>query len=148
MARTYRSTPEPHFSQKSIDGQTAASEVAKIPVVTANPALAGTEASLTGLQVGNTKYAVPQPVANSPFILSYDAETGEMDKTHTETMEAFNAGKPIYVDFGDNISIWFPQYNDVDNEGYCGSVSANAETGDLEFVLDSFTYKTETPSEE
>lgn len=74
MARTYRSTPEPHFSQKSIDGQTAASEVAKIPVVTANPTLAGTESALTGLQVGKTKYAVPQP---TPELPSYaDAPVG------------------------------------------------------------------------
>ena len=147
MARTYRSTPEPHFSQKSIDGQTAASEVAKIPVVTANPTLAGTESALTGLQVGNTKYAVPQPVANSPFILSYDAETDAMDRTYAETMEAFNAGKPIYVDLY-GLGIWFPTYNDVDNVGYCGYISINAETGDAEFVIDPFTYKTEESSEE
>ena len=44
--------------------------------VVANPTLAGTEADLTGLQVGNTKYTVPQgtPVVANPTLAGTEAD--------------------------------------------------------------------------
>ena len=44
--------------------------------VVANPTLAGTEADLTGLQVGETKYAVPQgtPVVANPTLAGTEAD--------------------------------------------------------------------------
>lgn len=98
MARTYRSTPEPHFSKLSQDCIELAKTVNNIPVVTANPELAGTEANLTGLQVGNTKYAVSSgsagflvtftPEKTSNLVYKYTA-----DKTFGEIFEAFEAGQ-------------------------------------------------------
>jgi hypothetical protein len=56
MARTYRSTPEPVYAQKS---ETVVKGGAGTSVV-ANPELAGTEPALTGLEVNGVKYAVSQ----------------------------------------------------------------------------------------
>ena len=99
MARTYRSTPEPHFSKLSQDCIELAKTVNNIPVVTANPELAGTEANLTGLQVGSTKYAVSGGSA-SGFLVTFTPEkTSNLvykytaDKTFGEIFEAFEAGQ-------------------------------------------------------
>ena len=91
MSRLFRSTPEPYYATKSADAQELAKEVDNIPVVTANPELAGTEANLTGLQVGNTKYAVPSP---GIFLVDISGET--TDKTYQEIQDAITAGKVIY----------------------------------------------------
>lgn len=97
MARTYRSTPEPHFSKLSQDCIELAKEVNKIPVVKANPELAGTEANLTGLQVGNTKYAVSS--GSTGFLVTFTPEssgtytyTYTADKTYGEIFDAIKAG--------------------------------------------------------
>lgn len=46
------------------------SQISDIPVVVANPTLAGTEADLTGLQVGDTKYAIPAGGSYTPNLVS------------------------------------------------------------------------------
>lgn len=45
---------------KNIKEVVAAYQNGELPEVVANPTLAGDEANLTGLQIGDTKYAVPQ----------------------------------------------------------------------------------------
>ena len=58
------------------DGLNLTSDVLKstVPVVSANPTLAGTEDNLTGLQVGDTKYKVPS--GGGGTIYSHFIETG------------------------------------------------------------------------
>ena len=56
--------------------------------VVANPTLAGTEADLTGLQVGDTKYKVGGGV----LVVHADESTGALDKTWQEIYDASNLG--------------------------------------------------------
>ena len=101
MSRLFRSTPEPYYATKSADAQELAKEVENIPVVTANPELAGTEANLTGLQVGNTKYAVSAGGGGS-FLVTWTDVTDQgtttwtADKTFKQIWDAMAEGKIVY----------------------------------------------------
>ena len=73
--------------------------------VVANPTLAGTEADLTGLQVGDTKYKVPEGGGGGALVvnLTYDAVENitTCDKTAGEIMTAASAGTVVFVDADD-----------------------------------------------
>ena len=139
MARTYRSTPEPHFSKLSQDCIELAKTVNNIPVVTANPELAGTESSLTGLQVGNTKYAVSSgsagflvtftPEKTSNLVYKYTA-----DKTFGEIFEAFEAGHlPLVKMIADEQYI-LDNMTDVDSAMFMDSLGLHKEEGTDETI--------------
>lgn len=87
--------------------------------VVANPTLAGTEAALEGLQVGDTKYKVEAGgggiedyVINGTFSGAYTTPTATLDKTYDQIKAAYDAGKHLVfkIDydsgFGFNISIY------------------------------------------
>lgn len=63
--------------------------------VTANPTLAGTEADLTGLQVGDTKYKVGG--GSGGGVLVATDTNGTLDKTLQELYDAMSGGTVIFV---------------------------------------------------
>ena len=57
--------------------------------VVANPTIAGTEADLTGLQVGDTKYKIPEGGGGGGvLVIGADLETYTLDKTWQEIADA------------------------------------------------------------
>lgn len=93
--------------------------------VVANPTLAGTEADLTGLQVGDTKYKVGGGGGSVMKVTyTYDEDTDEFtsDKTFAEIIAVFNAGGYLYAVDADSPEVVFPL--DV----------ANEESGIIEFT--------------
>ena len=78
--------------------------------VVANPTLAGTEAPLVGLQVGETKYAIPAGGGDDIFIVKV-TETGGVysaDKTYTEIKNAITDGKmPIMYALDNPVPLLF-----------------------------------------
>ena len=88
----------------------AVAKAADATKVTANPTLAGTEADLTGLQVGNTKYAIPACGGGASFyqIDLTDQQFNDLEDNGTVTVTGLNlvvddiksailAGNPVLV---------------------------------------------------
>lgn len=80
--------------------------------VIANPTLAGTEADLTGLQVGDTKYKVGGTGGGGVMKVTYtydeEADACTSDKTFAEIIAAFNAGGYIYAVYAESPEVVFP----------------------------------------
>ena len=78
--------------------------------VVANPTLAGTEADLTGLQVGDTKYKVPE--GGGALVVHVTATTIEestiytCDKTAGEMYEAMQTGVVVIAPYTEDSSIY------------------------------------------
>ena len=64
--------------------------------VVANPTLAGDEDSLTGIQIGDTKYAVGGGSGDGAFVVNFDRNTGALDKTWKEISTAAKT-KPVVI---------------------------------------------------
>ena len=78
-----------------------AADIPTPTTVAANPTLAGTEADLTGLQIGDTKYKVGGDGGTETFTVTCTPTSqdlsGTMDKTPQEIHEAYTAGKNIQL---------------------------------------------------
>ena len=128
--------------------------------VIANPTLVGTEANLTALQVGETKYKIPSGGGSgtASFIitmdLDYDRQTGDpiytLDKTPEEVEAAYTAGKVVLlnddanavfavlirIEDGEDVSYRCvyniePWFMDGNISLYIGLVSLTASSNDL-----------------
>lgn len=66
--------------------------------VIANPTLVGTEANLTGLQVGDTKYAVLQGGSGEKHLYQYQISFND-DMSDLVTIEIFSSNDYIEIDF-------------------------------------------------
>lgn len=71
------------------DGKWAVANASGGTTVAANPTLAGTEADLTGLQVGDTKYKVPE---GGGVLVVHEDENQTLDKTWQEIFDAVSTG--------------------------------------------------------
>lgn len=91
-------------------------EAAANAVVEANPTLAGTEATLTGLQVGDTKYTMPRSYR---YVITFYAELGDVGTTFVLTFYSSNPNI-VEADLSTQDIINLYKYNhlsDYDNDG-------------------------------
>ena len=96
--------------------------------VIANPELEGTEPDLTGLQVGDTKYAVAQGGSDNNFVVTFDGNN-QQSKTNEEILTAFQSGKLVYF-HGDNYSDMLRfAYFDNSEAQYIFNLMYNANNG-------------------
>ncbi len=96
--------------------------------VVANPTLAGTEADLTGLQVGDTKYKVPAGgggvlVVHVTATTSGDSTIHTCDKTAGEMYEAMQTGVVVIAPYTEDSAI---------QGGVC---AMNISGGHFEFII-------------
>lgn len=110
--------------------------------VVANPTLTGNEDSLTGLQVGNTKYAVGG-------VLMLNVTVGEssatLDKTGAEITQAARTGTIVYYVMDNaqdyySIFVFLCQY--VDNGQFCYKF-----WGQFDDEETSFVFRANSPSD-
>lgn len=92
------------------DGKWAVGNASGGTTVVANPTLAGTEADLTGLQVGDTKYKVPE--GGGALVVHVTATTVEestiytCDKTAGEMYEAMQTGVVVIAPYTEDSLIY------------------------------------------
>lgn len=79
------------------DGKWAVANASGGTTVVANPTLAGTEADLTGLQVGDTKYKIGGSSGGGVLVVTENKETGALDKTWQEIKDAAEAGSLVIL---------------------------------------------------
>lgn len=80
------------------DGKWAVGNASGGTEVAANPTLAGTEADLTGLQVGDTKYKVPEGGGGVVLVVNETLDaTVTLDKTWQEIFDAASTGVVFIV---------------------------------------------------
>lgn len=65
--------------------------------VVANPTLAGTEADLTGLQVGDTKYKIPEGGGGGALFIVTVGDGDVCDASYADATSAFEAGKVVML---------------------------------------------------